>query len=409
MKIYDYKYRARRLKDGKIIRGITEAPSKAMVDKFLQEQSLKPIEIYQQRSILQGLNRITIGKVINDRDLIFYLKQMSSLLKAGIKLNEACEMLATQQTNKAIRRILYGIYYEVNSGQSLAEAYKEYPSEFPEILVSMVQVGEKTGDLKSAISEIVEYFENQYRLRSSITSTLMMPVIYLVVAVLVAIFLFIFVMPQFESMFDSVDGAEMPGVTRLFINIGTFMRSNAIGLVVGLITAISAFVIGYRNIKPVRKFFSYISIRMPILGQVVRLNNLSRIASTLSQMLNNHVPLQDCLATTYDTVNNRIYKDLLIQAQKNVTSGEYMSKAFESHYAVEVVFVRMVSVGERTGDLGSMLQNLSNFYNEDSEVKIERLKRSLEPVLLIFIFVLIVIMLLAIMLPSLQFAEQINY
>ena len=407
MQIFDYKYRARRLKDGKIVTGLTEAPSKAMVEKFLIEQSLKPIEVFQQKSLLQAMSRITFGKVIKDRDLIFYLKQLSSLLNAGVKLNEASEMLATQQTNKAIRRILYGIYYEVNSGQTLAEAYKQYPNDFPNILVSMVQVGEKTGDLKGAIKQIVDYFESQYRLRSSIQSTLMMPVIYLIVAVLVGSFLMIFVMPQFESMFRSRGDVDMPAITEFFINIGKFMRAYIVFIVLGLgaFGALSSLI--YRNSKSVQKFFSYLAIKMPLVGSVVRLNNLSRIASTLSQMLNSHVPLQDSLATTYDVVKNRIYRELIIEAQKNVTAGEYMSAAFENHYAVEIVFVRMVSVGERTGDLGQMLKNLSGFYDEDSEIKIDRLKKSLEPILLIFIFGLIIVMLLAIMMPSLSFAQQI--
>lgn len=407
MKIYDYKYRARRLKDGKIISATTEAPSKAMVEKFLIEQSLKPIEIYQHKSLSAALSRITFGRVMNDRDLIFYLKQMSSLLNAGVKLNEASEMLATQQTNKAIRRILYGIYYEVNSGQTLAEAYKEYPNDFPNILVSMVQVGEKTGDLKTAIGEIVTYFENQYRLRTSIQSTLMMPVIYLIVAFLVGAFLMIFVMPQFESMFASRSDVEMPAITQLFIDMGDFVRSYLVLIIIGLAIFGTVFAVLKSRSKTFQTFLAYIAIKVPIIGQVVKLNNLSRIAATLSQMLNNHVPLQDSLATTYDTIKNRIYKDLIVQAQKNVTAGEYMSLAFESHYAVEIVFVRMVSVGERTGDLGRMLKNLSNFYEEDSEVKVERLKKSLEPVMLIFIFVIIVIMMLAIMMPSLSFAQQI--
>jgi type II secretory pathway component PulF len=407
MKIFDYKYRARRLKDGKVITGFTEAPSKAMVERFLIEQSLKPIEIYQRNNWWQKVNRISFGKTINDRELIFYLKQLGSLLKAGVKLNEASEMLATQQTNKAIRRILYGIYYEVNSGQTLAEAYKGYPNDFPNILVSMVQVGEKTGDLKGAISEIIEYFESQYRLRSSIQSTLMMPIIYLVVAVLVGIFLMVFVMPQFESMFDSVDGVEMPAITAFFIGIGAFMREYAILIVAGVLIFIVLFYLLYKGSKSVRKFFSYIAIKMPIFGKVVILNNLSRIAATLSQMLNNHVPLQESLATTYETVNNKIYKELVVQAQKNVNAGEYMSQAFEGHYGVEVVFTRMISVGERTGELGQMLKNLSDFYDDDSEVKIERLKKSIEPVLLLFIFTLIVIMLLAVMMPSLSFATQV--
>jgi len=407
MKIYDYKYRAKRLKDGKIVTGTTEAPNKSMVEKFLVEQSLKPIEVYQHKSLAAAINRISFGRVISERDLIFYLKQLASLLNAGVKLNEASEMLATQQTNKAVRRILYGIYYEVNSGQTLADAYKEYPNDFPNILISMVQVGEKTGDLRGAVNEIVDYFESQYRLKSSIQSTLMMPVIYLIVAVVVGAFLMIFVMPQFESMFSARDDVDMPFVTQIFISFGAFLRTYIMYILLGLVVFILLTMILYRRSKSFRKFVSAIAIKFPLLGKVVILNNLSRIAATLSQMLNNHVPLQDSLATTYDTVKNVVYKDLLVQAQKNVTSGEYMSMAFENHYAIEIVFVRMVSVGERTGELGQMLKNLSDFYDDDSAIKIERLKKSLEPVLLIFIFSLIVIMLLAIMMPSLSFAQQI--
>ena len=407
MIIYDYKYRAKRLKDGKIVKGITEAPSKNMVDKFLQEQGLKPIEIQQQKSWLQSLNRITLGGVIKERDLIFYLKQMSSLLGAGVKLNEASEILATQQTNKNIRRILYGIYFEVNSGQTLAESYAEYPNDFPQILVSMVQVGERTGDLKTTLKDIVKYFESQYRLKTSIKSTLMMPAIYLVVGLMVAVFIMVFVMPNFESMFDSVDGVKMPAITQFFMDTGHFITESWYVLLFGGASFITLFILSKKRFVKFQIFLSYIAIKMPIIGSVVQMNNLSRIASTLSQMLNNHVALQDSLATTYDTINNRIYKDLIVQAQKNVNNGDYMSLAFEGHYAVEVVFSRMVSVGERTGDLGKMLKNLSAFYDEDSDVKIERLKKGLEPILLILIFTLVVIMLLAVMLPSLSFTEQV--
>jgi type II secretory pathway component PulF len=407
MQIYDYKYRAKRLKDGKVVRGSTEAPSKAMVDKFLQEQGLKPIEINKQTSYLGKLDRITLGSAITERDLIFYLKQLSSLLSAGVKLNEASEILATQQTKKNIRRILYGIYFEVNSGQTLGESYAEYPNEFPAILVSMVQVGEKTGDLNTTIKDIVHYFESQYRLKSSIKSTLMMPVIYLIVGLAVAVFMMTSVMPRFQDMFNSVDGAEMPAITAAFMSTGDFINENGLLLLAG----ITAFIIGFKLLKSkvpkFQLFLSYIAIKMPVLGSVVKLNNLSRIAATLSQMLNNHVPLQDSLATTYETINNKVYKDLIVQAQKNVNAGEHMSRAFENHYAVEVVFARMVSVGEQTGDLGRMLRNLSGFYDEDSEVKIERLKKGIEPLLLIFIFGLIVVMLLAVMLPSLSFTEQV--
>ncbi|AIO18983.1 Type II secretion system protein F [Candidatus Izimaplasma bacterium HR1] len=407
MKIFDYKYRARRLKDGKIVRGLTEAPNKNMVSKFLQEQGLKPIEIYTQKSWLGDVSRISFGAVLKERDLIFYLRQLGSLLNAGVKLNEASEILATQQTNKQIRRIFYGIYFEVNSGTTLADAYSEYPKDFPEILVSMIRVGEKTGDLKSAIEEIVLYFETQFRIKTSIRQTLMMPIIYLIVAFFVAIFIFVFVMPGYEDMFSTIEGAKMPAITQFFIDFGNFVKGNAIMIVGVFALTILTFTYLKRKSKTFQTFLSWLSIKMPIIGQIVKLNNLSRIAATLSQMLNNHVPLQECLVATYDTLTNKIYKDLIIEAQKNVNNGDYMSQAFEHHYAVEVVFTRMISVGERTGDLGKMLKNLSTFYDEDSTVKIDRVRKLLEPLLLIVIFSIVVVMLLAIMLPSLSFTAQI--
>jgi len=407
MNIYDYRYRAKRLKDGKIVKGITEAPSKAMVEKFLIENSMKPIEIYQQKSIFQTLNRITLGSVIKERDLIFYLKQLSSLLNATVKLNEASEILATQQTNKGVRRILYGIYYEVNSGATLADAYKAYPKEFPQILIAMVGVGEQTGDLRGAIKNIIVYFDKQYRLKSSIRSTMMMPIIYLVIGFGIAIFLTLAVMPNFTSMFESSDTAEMPAITAFFIDAGDFIKGNIILIIGGMIGFGLLFRVLKKRFEPFQVFLAYISIKMPVFGTVVKLNNLSRIASTLSQMLNNHVPLQDSLATTYDTINNKIYKDLIVQAQKNVNAGEYMSAAFENHYAIEVVFQRMVSVGETTGELGPMLKSLSSFYDEDAEIKIDTLKKAIEPILMVFIFSLITVMLLAVMLPSLSFTQQL--
>jgi|GEM_PF-339218 type II secretory pathway component PulF len=407
MQVNDYKYKAKRMNDGKIVKGVSEGPSKAIVDQFLFERGLRAIEIEKHSSLIGKLSRITLNSVISERDLIFYLRQMGSLLRSGVKLNEACEILASQQTNKNVRRILFGVYYNVNSGQTLSDSFREHPKEFPKVLVAMIEMGEKTGDLDEVITETVDYFDKQYRLKSSIKSTMMLPAIYLIVAGLVAVFLMVGVMPQFESMYDSV-GGELPAMTRVFMDTGNFIRTNVFYILGGLV----AFVLGLRllikKVYPVQRFLSMIAIRAPILGGLTKLNNLSRIAATISQLLKNHVPLQDSLETTYNLLDNKVYRERLVEAQKLVNGGEYMSKAFEHHYASEVVFTRMMGVGERTGDLGKMMGNLSNFYDEDSEVKVEKLKKALEPLLLIFIYALIVVMILAVMLPSLSLSDQLN-
>ncbi len=407
MVINDYKYKAKRMKDGKIVRGMAEGPSKAIVDQFLFDNGLRAIEIEQHASIIARLNRITLNKVIKETDLIFYIKQLSSLLRSGVKLNEACEILATQQTNKNVRRIYYGIYYEVNSGQSLSDAFKSFPREFPRLLVSMVSVGEKTGDLETILSEIGEYFEQQYRLKSQIKSTLMLPIIYFIVAIGVAIFLMVGVLPQFESMYSTL-GGDLPGVTLFFMNTGNFIRDNILFILLGMIVFITLIVVIYKRSYGFQYFISALAIKMPIFGELVKMNNLSRIASTLAQLMKNHVPLQDSLMNTYETIENKVYRKMLITAQKNVNSGDLMSQAFEHHYASEVVFTRMLGVGEKTGELGKMMNNLSKFYDEDSDIKVERLKKAIEPLLLIFIYAMILVMILAVMLPSLTLSDQLS-
>ena len=407
MKINDYKYKAKRMRDGKIVTGNTEGPSKQIVSQFLSENGMRAIEINVHDTWISKLNQIAVSKVISETDLIFYLKQLSSLLRSGVQLNEACEMLATQQTNKSVRRILYGIYYSVNSGQTLSDAFGEFPKEFPKLLISMIAVGEKMGELDDVLIETTDYFEKQQKLKASIKSTLMMPLIYLIVAVGVGIFLMVGVMPQFEGMYASL-GGDLPTVTMLFMNVGNFLRDNAIFILVGIVAFIIGLRILYKKSSRLQMIVSYAVVRMPIFGDLVKLNNLSRIASTVAQLLKNHVPLQDCLDTTRGTIDNRVYQKLLIKAQKNVMNGEYMSTAFEHHFASEIIFTRMMSVGERTGDLGKMMSNLSQFYDDNSDVKIDRLKKSLEPILLIFIYALIVVMILAVMLPSLQLSDQLQ-
>jgi len=407
MKLYDYKYKAKRMRDGKIVKGTTEGPSKAIVDQFLFENGLRALEIERYTSLIGRLNRITLNKVFSEKELIFYLKQLASLLRSGVKINEASEILAAQQSNKNIRRILFSIYYSVNSGQSLSDALKEHPREFPKILVSMIEVGEHTGDLDEVLNEAVDYFEKQYRLKSSIRSTLMLPVIYLTVAIGVAIFLMVGVMPQFEGMYETL-GGDLPGVTIFFMNIGNFMRDNALFLIGGLTLLIAGIVVLKKRSYRVQYFFSTVAIKMPIFGELIKLNNLSRMASTIAEMLNKHVPLHETLTTTHEVLDNRVYQELIRTSRKNIIGGEYMSRAFENHYASEVVFYRMMSVGERSGELGRMMQNLADFYDEDSDIKVERLKSALEPILLIFIYALIIIMILAVMLPSLALSDQLQ-
>ncbi len=191
------------------------------------------------------------------------------------------------------------------------------------------------------------------------------------------------------------------------MNMGAFVRGNILYIIGVVILVIAVFLLVKKRSRRFQFFLGVVAIKLPLFGALVKLNNLSRISSTVAEMLKNHIPLQETLKNTYEVIDNKVYQELLIEARKNITQGDFMSKAFEHHYASEVVFNRMMHVGERSGELGKMMKSLSDFYDEDSEVKIERLKKALEPLLLIFIYALIVVMILAVMLPSLALSDQL--
>ncbi len=276
---------------------------------------------------------------------------------------------------------------------------------FPQFLIKMSTVGEATGTLKDVLENMAKYYEKRNKTAKAIKGALFMPVVYLVLTFLVAIALMLFVIPNFQSMFDSL-GGDLPLATQIFIAMSDFVKTNALYILLGIILVITLFSLGMKKNKSFKNTINTMILKMPKFGLLVRLSVMTNILNTLSQLLENSIRTQDALKITRDTIDSYTYQKILTECLENVENGMKMSYAFDNHWAVEPVVPKMISIGEKSGEINTMLENLANFYSDNVDSQVEMLKKTVEPVLLMLVYGVIGIMMFAILMPMLTVMEN---
>ena len=406
MDLRNYKYIAKNA-DGKTVRGNIEALNRNVVVKYLQSKNYVIENITEYRNLLTRLDKITFGRLLSPKQLIFFLKQLGSLLNAGIKLISALELLSLQQDNRNQRKLYFELYQQINNGLTFSKALSKRPKDFPSLLVQMVEVGELSGELGPTVIHMADYYENQLKVQTEIKGALRMPLIYLGAAIVISIGMLLFVFPNITGLFASFEGAELPAITQMFLNVGEFLKQYALlifGLLFVLITT------GILLNKYVEKFhygLTLISLNIPIFGNLIQMNNQIMIANALSQMLASGVNSMKALQTVKNVLTNVVYKDLMIKTLKYIEDGKPFSRAFEESNYIDPIMARMISTGEKTGNIPKLMENLSHYYNGITELRVQQLKNSIQPILLIVVYAIVGVLILAIMLPMLSLGSQI--
>lgn len=406
MQLRNFKYIAINA-DGKTIKGRMEALSKSVCVRYLQAKNYKVKNIVEYKNILTHLEQITFGRLIKPKQLVFFLKQLGSLLNSGVKLLAALELLSLQQDNKNIRKLYFELYQQVYNGNLLSVGMSKRPKEFPNLLIQMVKVGELSGELPETILKMSAYFESQMRLSAEIKGATRMPLIYLGAAIVISIGMLLFVFPNITGLFASFDDAKLPAVTQFFIDTGDFFQAYALYIFGG------AFMFGfgfYLLFKYNEKFHYYIKLgllKLPVFGSLIQMTNQILIANSLAQMLSNGIHSMQALETTRDIIEHDVYKALITKTLNYLQDGRPFSKAFEESPYIDPIMAKMIATGEKTGDIPKLMANLSEYYNGISEIRIQQLKNSLQPILLILVYAIVGVMILAIMLPMLTLGTQI--
>lgn len=428
-----YKYLAKN-NDGKIVKGKIDAPTERIAKKYLEGRNLQIVSIDEYQSVLKRMNEIEFGKVVKDQDILFFLGQLRSLLKAGLRISESLLLIANQTTNKRLRRILYSVFYEVENGHPLSKAMEPY-KEFPKMIVKMIAIGEQTGSLLDVLEDVKVYFEKQKRMKKALVKTLKMPIIYLISSLLVTLAMLVFIFPVYSKAISN-ENAKVNWLTRMFQGASEFITKNVISFtnpsgqssfylrINGIITidsssinvvlvnwfnllvfalVVTGLVLTYllvRHKEEYKRLKSHIVLRTPVLGKILKLKYMSIFSSTIAELLKHRVDIILALELTKDIIPNYVYKDIIDKAIANVAKGESLALAFENHYAVEEVVPRMIIIGENSNNLEGMLMNISGYYNENVEDRFDSIREKLGPMIMLAIYILMGLLLIAMMLPT---------
>ncbi len=406
MELRNFKFTATTA-DGKTIKGRLEALNKSVCVKYLQTKNYTVKNITEYSSFIAKLNSITIGRVMTDKNLIFFLKQLGSLLTAGVNIMTALELLALQQENRHLRKLYFELYQQVYNGFSFSKALSKQQKEFPSMLIQMIEIGELSGDLPGTVLKMADYYERQMKISQGIKGAMRMPIIYLVAALLIAIGMLIFVFPNITNLFASFEGAELPGITQFFLDAGEFTAKYAIPIFGSLFVIIIVIILLNKYVPKIHYAFTVLFLNLPVFGKLAQMNNQIMIANSLSQMLSRGINSVKALNTIKGLLSNVIYKELITKTLIYIEDGKPFSKAFQESKYIDSIMAKMMNTGEKTGEIPKLMENLSTYYNGVSELRVEQLKNAIQPILLIIVYAIVGVMMLAIMLPMLSLGGQI--
>lgn len=384
-------------KNGKQVKGYFDAFRRMDVESFLTSQGYKNLEIKEGKISKTGAF-LTYNNEMKYKDLVFFLTQLSTYIKSGIPLTDSIMILEEQTKNKRKKDLFKKILYELNTGAPFSEALARQGNTFPKLLINMLKTSELTGNLTEALDDQAAYYKTADSNRKQIISALTYPSVVLVISIVVLAFLLIFIVPKFEDIFYAL-GANLPGITIFLIKASNFLQNNIIKLVLILAAIVIIVVAMYKNIKKVRYAMQWTAMHIPVIKDVIIYNEVIMFTKTFSSLIRHDVFITDSIEMLGKVTNNEIYKDIIKEAVTNLSAGEGLSKAFENKWAFPRIAYEMLVTGEKTGRLGIMMENVAVYYEEEQKNLVQRLKSLIEPVMIIFLALIVGIIMMAIFIP----------
>ena len=391
-----YKYTAYD-KNGKQVKGYFDAFRRMDVESFLTAQGCKIVDI-KAKKISKISNFLMFSNEMKYKDLSFFLTQLSTYIKSGIPLTDSLVMIENQTKDKKKKNLYKRVIYELNTGANFSEALARQGNIFPKLLINMLKTSELTGNLTESLDDMASYYKTVDNNRKQVISALTYPSIVLVISIAVLTFLLIYIIPEFQGIFDQL-GSELPGITLFLINMSEFMQNNIIKIVLAIFASVIIIIMLYKHVKKFRYYVQWIAMHIPVIRDVLIDNEIVMFTKTFSSLIKHDVFITDSIEMLGKITNNEIFKDIIKEAVTNLSTGAGLSLAFENKWAFPRIAYEMLVTGEKTGRLGSMMENVANYYEEEQKNLVQRLKSLIEPVMIIILAFIIGVILLAIFIP----------
>lgn len=391
--------------DGKEKKGHMTAKSKEAAVAALKAEKNVVTSIQEVNGLKKGIN-LSFGKKVGARDFSVFCHQFVSIVGAGVTIVDAFNMLAEQTENKALQGAIRAVHSDISKGDTLAISMRRQNGVFPMMLCNMVEAGEASGSLDKSFSRMATQFEKDAALEAAVKKAVIYPIVLIVVMIAVVFVMMTFVIPNFMGMFEDI-GGELPAVTMALIKVSDFFVAYwwAILIGAGLIFA------GYKFFYSTpfgQSFIDKVKLKIPALGPVQTKSACARLGRTLCTLLAAGVPMIDALDITARSMDNVHYKNAMKEAKDQVTRGVTLSRPLKTCGLFPPMVIHMVSIGEETGNIEAMLENVAKYYEEDVQAATESMMALMEPAIIILMAGVVGFLVIAMLSPMFSLYESIG-
>jgi len=402
----DYRWTGRD-RDGKTVSGVITAASEAEAKEEIKRRDLIILSI-SEKTRRQVFSRPGIPKPkVKMKDLAVFTRQLATMISAGIPMLESLEVLAEQTDDPGFRHTLNQICDDVRAGTDLSDALAKHPRVFKELFVNMIRAGESSGKIDEILNRLAEYMEATEALRQEIKSAVTYPLVSLTMITLIAGFLMIFIVPRFKKMFEQMRMKNLPLPTEVMFALSEFMRNEVkiwVPALAGIVVLLFAVTRGSKG----SMLKDRLILKLPVLGPLFHKVALSRFARTFATLLQSGVPILSTLDIVASTTGNKVLEQAILEASQNIQEGDPLAVPLARSGVFPKMVTRMVSIGERSGALETLLEKISEFYDLEVKTTVKQLTSLIEPLMIAMMGVIVGGIVMAVFLPIFQAAGAVG-
>jgi type IV pilus assembly protein PilC len=397
-----FEYTARNLK-GDLVKDSVDLPSKDDVVAHLRKNRLVVVQV---RVAPRAMSMPKFGGGVKTRDVVVFTRQFATMINAGLPLVQALDILAQQTENKTLAGVTRQVVYDVESGQTLADALRKHPKAFSDLYVNMVAAGEAGGILDTILQRLAQFLEKNDAIIRKVKGAMVYPAVIMSVAVIAIAVLLIFVIPTFQNMFASVN-LDLPLPTRIVIGMSNVLKSywwaiiGVIGISVFALTRYYKTAAGHLQIDA-------LMLRFPVLGDLLRKSAVSRFTRTLGTLISSGVSILDGLEITARTAGNMVIHNAVMESRQSIAGGDTISAPLQRSKVFPPMVISMIAVGEQTGGLDEMLSKIADFYDEEVDAAVGTLLSLMEPIMIVVLGVIVGGMVVAMYLPIFDMVNAVQ-
>ncbi len=402
-----FSYKARDV-DGKVVSGEIEAPTPRAAERKLRGEGLYPLNIkpLKKGGLGAEISLPFMKSKVKVKHVAIFTRQLAAMVGAGIPLPTAINTLSQQVASKKLAQILTEIREDVEGGSKFSESLRRHPETFSKLYISMVEAGEATGNLDLMLNRWFVFIEKILALRRKVITAMVYPVFVIVMAIGIAAFLLIKIVPTFVDIFNQ-SHVELPALTQFIIDMSDFLRSSYVYVAIGIV----AFAVAMRfllKLDRVKEVIDRLSLRVFIIGPLMRKVAVARISRSLATMVKSGIPILDTLDIIAGTSGNKVIADALLKAREDVAKGEVLSVSLRASGVFPPMMLEMLAAGEQTGAVDEMMDKVADFFEDEVDSAVEALTSMVEPLMLVFIGGFIGTIVIALYMPIFKLAGAVG-